>query len=511
MSTGKGFTEEQKKLYERSGAKNDWKVGLFFLIVFLAIIGINILCRYGDNRKLEKLEYTKGIVTSRSTYDEWIGRRRLIEDSITVEYTPKGSDDKLYFRDPDGPYDFIYEGDTLRVYYEKNDPEDAFIAKKDWIIHEYVRADKFYEAAFIVSIFPLGIAIFFFIKELAVRRNIRKGRFKLRKSDGLYEDENLHELARMSNSKRSWNGAVIGLSFLYLFMMFMGIAWIAASVTSKDNDQPGLIVGGIFVIILAQGALAGIILTVRFVNAKKRKFIEGFMEDDATLVYKDREAAANVLWKYVKHFMESETLWSRYKYDYSKLWLEKYEDKIEMFRGSGPEKKTEVPLPSTRYIIRHPDMWSDIAVNEVPRYMRDLAKKYDMHFKLIFETEMAMFNDKCCLIFGVDNRDGIILRTTFREKDRRVEYSIGNFLALSYDSSDREGIKPATVISAKIRNQLTIIARGLDSKWSGLLRGDMSWFEKYKNSAWFYEDHFHIEERDQILDEIIAWQQAQKE
>lgn len=36
---------------------------------------------------------------------------------------------------------------------------------------------------------------------------------------------------------------------------------------------------------------------------KKRNFIKGFMADDATLVYKDRQNAADVLWKHVKHFM----------------------------------------------------------------------------------------------------------------------------------------------------------------------------------------------------------------
>ena len=61
-------------------------------------------------------------------------------------------------------------------------------------------------------------------------------------------------------------------------------------------------------------------------------FINGFMADDATLVYIDRQKAANVLWKHVKHFMEAETIGSRYKYDYSRLWLEKYEDKLEKFK-----------------------------------------------------------------------------------------------------------------------------------------------------------------------------------
>ena len=83
---------------------------------------------------------------------------------------------------------------------------------------------------------------------------------------------------------------------------------------------------------MQHGAAVGVFFIARFVLDKKRNFIKGFMADDATLVYKDRQKAADVLWKHVKHFMEAETLWSRYKYDYYRLWLEKYEDELERFK-----------------------------------------------------------------------------------------------------------------------------------------------------------------------------------
>lgn len=326
------LNKEQKELFEKSGAKNDWVVGLIFIIIFLAIAGINILCRFNDNRKLEKLEYTQGVVTSRQTFEKWTGSKRHLSESITVEYTPEGSDTKCYFRDSDGPYEFFREGDILGVYYDKKHPDEAMIAKVDWLTGKDVKADVNYEAALIVSIFPLGIGVFFFAEELAVRKNIKKGKFKLKKSDGLYPDENLHSLARMSNYKRSWLGAWIGMSLLYVFFMFIGIAAITAFFTSTENGSEGALPAGIFFIIMAQGAPVIVFFTARFVLGKKRNFIKGFMADNATLVYKDREEAANVLWKHVKHFMEAEPMWSRYKYDYSRLWLEKYEDKLEEFK-----------------------------------------------------------------------------------------------------------------------------------------------------------------------------------
>ena len=141
---------------------------------------------------------------------------------------------------------------------------------------------------------------------------------------------------------------------------------------------------------------------------------------------------------------------------------------------------------------------------------KKLAKKYNMHVKLVYNIEMAMFNDKCCLIFGIDRRDGVIIRMTFLDDGRRVEYEVDQYFISKFDDSDREGIDfNWDHMSQKIRNELILISRGLDSKWSSVLQGDMSWFEGFKRSGWCHEQHFYIEERNKILDEIIAWQQGQ--
>ena len=189
-----------------------------------------------------------------------------------------------------------------------------------------------------------------------------------------------------------------------------------------------------------------------------------------------------------------------------------FRDSVQGLQKKQMEEKRskEVPFPSTNHIIKHPDMWSDITVNGIPQYMGDLAKKYNMHFKLIYDIEMAMFNSKCCLIFGIDRDDGVIMRMTFLENGRRVEYEVDQYLVSKFDASDREGIDFSWYhMSQNIRNQFMVISRGLDSKWSSLLEGDMSWFEGFKRSPWCHEQHFYIEDRNRILDEIITWQQGQ--
>lgn len=53
------------------------------------------------------------------------------------------------------------------------------------------------------------------------------------------------------------------------------------------------------------------------------------MADEATVVYARREEAAQLLWKLVKRYMEAEPMWSRFKLEYNRDWLETYEDKLE--------------------------------------------------------------------------------------------------------------------------------------------------------------------------------------
>ena len=174
------------------------------------------------------------------------------------------------------------------------------------------------------------------------------------------------------------------------------------------------------------------------------------------------------------------------------------------------EYNKEVPFPSTEYIIENPDMFEQVVISEVPKYLNGLAEKYRMHFKVISCTENAMFNDKCCMIIGIDNRDGVIMNITFLENGRRVEFIMNGFLMKKFDDSDREGINPEwKYLPERIRNELIIISHGLDSKWSDLLNGDMSWYEDFKKTSFYHELTIYSEERNQILGEIFAWQQGQ--
>ena len=70
---------------------------------------------------------------------------------------------------------------------------------------------------------------------------------------------------------------------------------------SGDNVSP--IVFALFMIILGHMMLAGVIISIFYLKGKKTAFISAFME--------------------------AEPMWSRFKLEYNRDWLETYEDKLE--------------------------------------------------------------------------------------------------------------------------------------------------------------------------------------
>ena len=156
--------------------------------------------------------------------------------------------------------------------------------------------------------------------------------------------------------------------------------------------------------------------------------------------------------------------------------------------------------------------WYDECLNIlIPEYLGDLTRKYNLRYKPVSVTEIAMYNEHCCLILGLDKRDGVILTSDVNENGKRVEYSTNIFFRVSIDDSDKEGVDlNAHNFIEKARRDLKILSRNLDSKWSKYLQGDMGGFEDYKKCDSFYEYHNYMEDRNRLLDEIIAWQQDQK-
>ena len=311
------------------GNQGAWVVGI--LLIAALVFGIGFYFRYKDIRKGDSYEYVKGTVIKSYTTSTTIGRRTNSDHHIVVRYRPKGSD-KDYTASVDDTWNFF--GGELRVYYKKDIPEDGYVARKDLLTGQYIPDGKNYDVPVAITGILLLCALYLFIDSVRAKSRAKKGTLKIKKpvpGEPVYADPNLHEMARMANHKRSWAGAWFGFGMLYALFMAMGISWVVISLKNPAKDGSFLI-PGIIVLFIAQGCPLTIFLTARRLSARKKNFIKAFMADEITAVYADRKNAAKKLWKYVKRFMESETIGSKYRLEYQRYWVEKYKDYLERFR-----------------------------------------------------------------------------------------------------------------------------------------------------------------------------------
>lgn len=141
--------------------------------------------------------------------------------------------------------------------------------------------------------------------------------------------QEFHNLARIANHKRSWTG--FWVSGTLFGLIFAGLGAVNLYVYINDPTKAAPLPVSIFFMLMGLCMIGPVAGTMANMNIKKKTFIYDFMNDDMTSVYSDREGAAKALWKLVKHFMERETLWSKYKLKYSREWLMWYSKELEKY------------------------------------------------------------------------------------------------------------------------------------------------------------------------------------
>ena len=107
---------------EALGNKYNRIIGTGFIVIAVLIICINMVCRF-------------------------VGSRR----SMVIDYSHA--------------YEYIRKGDVLRVYYEEDDPDEAYPARKDWLTGKYLPAENDYNIPLIISVPLIAIGIYFFIDD----------------------------------------------------------------------------------------------------------------------------------------------------------------------------------------------------------------------------------------------------------------------------------------------------------------------------------------------------------
>lgn len=161
-----GKKQQNRETVIVSEKKVNAVLGSIILLIIFGILGVNLYFRFTDRHKGDGYEYVDGVITKKENRYSYIGRSKSSKTWITVEYTPKGSTAKRVFSGTDFSYDYLFRGETVRVYYKGGDPrENVFIAKYDWLVKDYLPAYKSYNIPLIVSCVLLIISIYFFVDD----------------------------------------------------------------------------------------------------------------------------------------------------------------------------------------------------------------------------------------------------------------------------------------------------------------------------------------------------------
>ena len=65
-------------------------------------------------------------------------------------------------------YEFIKEGDVVRIYFMENNPDEAYAARKDWLTRKYLPAENSYNIPLIISAVLIIIGIYFFCRRFKI-------------------------------------------------------------------------------------------------------------------------------------------------------------------------------------------------------------------------------------------------------------------------------------------------------------------------------------------------------
>ena len=119
----------------------------------------------------------------------------------------------------------------------------------------------------------------------------------------------------------------------------------------------------------------------------------------------------------------------------------------------------------------------------VSEIFSDIVKKYGLKEKTIRENVKAFVSSNYVLIIAIGHFEVDVWYST---KDELPGiYDCSNFFAEAYDDSDREGLEKAEDAKTIIKNEFTVISKGLVSKWNNVLEGDTQWIETYKKTLWY--------------------------
>ena len=140
------------------------------------------------------------------------------------------------------------------------------------------------------------------------------------------------------------------------------------------------------------------------------------------------------------------------------------------------------------------NLWTNINDN-VPRYMNEICKKYNLECVKVSSLKTGMIGNNFAIMIAIDRFD-IEIYYLYKIGKDIVKCPCGSFFAQAYDSQDRENLLSGEGADTYIKNCLLIAAKGLAHKWADVLEGDTKWLEKYKRSSRYANEKLTTDEKE---------------
>ena len=142
------------------------------------------------------------------------------------------------------------------------------------------------------------------------------------------------------------------------------------------------------------------------------------------------------------------------------------------------------------------DLWTKIN-NDVPRYMKKICEKYEIICVKLSPIKTALIGDGYALIISFDRFEAKVSYLQNNGKEN-ILFLCDNYMAEKYNAEDRNNLLEGNGAEILVRNNLIIIANGLESKWHEVLNGDTKWIDDYKKSKWYAVGRLTVEESEII-------------
>ena len=120
-------------------------------------------------------------------------------------------------------------------------------------------------------------------------------------------------------------------------------------------------------------------------------------------------------------------------------------------------------------------------------YFTDIVEQYKMKFVKTDSLSSALIGEKFAILISIDRFTADVSYVFRNEKNQLTNLLCDSFFTMKYDDEDRVNLLPENKAGNAVKNDLSILSRGLKSKWSDVLLGSRAWLDDYKASKWYAE------------------------